>query len=120
MIQQISKWKSFGLLLTASASLTFACSPKVTETITIRETQTVHDTITLRDSIKLVNDRVQVEVYKLPGERIYVKGTCKGDTVKMHTNTIKEVAKRDTKTEKAAMFVIGVLGLALLAVILKK
>jgi hypothetical protein len=38
----------------------------------------------------------------------------------MYTKTIKEVAKRDRKTEKAAMWVIGILGLALLAVILKK
>ena len=120
MIQQISKWKSFGLSLTASAFLTFGCSPKITETITIRETQTVHDTITLRDSIKLVNDRVQVEVIRLPGDKIFVKGTCKGDTVRMYEKTIKEVAKRDTKMERAAMWVIGILGLALLAVILKK
>ena len=80
----------------------------------------MHDTITLRDSIKLVNDRVQVEVIRLPGDRIFVKGTCKGDTVRMYEKTIKEVAKPTTKTEKAAMYVIGILGLALLAVILKK
>jgi hypothetical protein len=104
----------------ASALLIAACSPKITETVTIRETQTVHDTITLRDSVTLINDRVQVEVHRLPGERIYVKGTCKGDTVRLYTNTIKEVAKPDKKMEKAAMYVIGVLGLALLAVILKK
>jgi hypothetical protein len=104
----------------ASALLIAACSPKVIETVTIRETQTVHDTITLRDSVKLVNNRVQVEVVRLPGDRIYVKGTCKGDTVRMYTKTIKEVAKPSTKTEKAAMWVIGILGLALLAVILKK
>jgi hypothetical protein len=104
----------------ASALLIAACSPKVIETVTIRETQTVHDTITLRDSVTLVNNRVQVEVVRLPGDRIYVKGTCKGDTVRMYTKTIKEVAKRDRKTEKAAMWVIGILGLALLAVILKK
>jgi hypothetical protein len=104
----------------ASALLIAACSPKITETITIRETQTVHDTITLRDSVTLINERVQVEVVRLPGDRIYVKGTCKGDTVRMYTKTIKEVAKRDRKTEKAAMCVIGILGLALLAVILKK
>ena len=104
----------------ASALLIAACSPKITETVTIRETQTVHDTITLRDSVKLVQDRVQVEIVRLPGDRIYVKGTCKGDTVKLYTNTIKEVAKRDRKTEKTAMYVIGILGLALLAVILKK
>lgn len=109
------------LSLTASALLTFGCSPKVTETITIRETQTVHDTITLRDSIKLVNDRVQVEVIKLPGDRIFVKGTCKGDTVHMYERTIKEVDKGvNKKTERAAMFIISILGLALLAVILKK
>jgi hypothetical protein len=104
----------------ASALLIAACSPKITETITIRETQTVHDTITLRDSVTLVNNRVQVEVVRLPGDRIYVKGTCKGDTIRMYEKTIKEVAKRDTKTERAAMWVIGILGLVLLAVILKK
>jgi hypothetical protein len=104
----------------ASALLIAACSPKITETVTIRETQTVHDTITLRDSVTLVNNRVQVEVVRLPGDRIYVKGTCKGDTVRMMTKTIKEVAKPNTKTERAAMWVIGILGLALLAVILKK
>jgi hypothetical protein len=104
----------------ASALLIAACSPKVIETVTIRETQTVHDTITLRDSVTLINDRVQVEVVRLPGDRIYVKGTCKGDTVRMMTETIKEVAKRDRKMEKTAMYVIGILGLALLAVILKK
>jgi hypothetical protein len=38
----------------------------------------------------------------------------------MYTKTIKEVAKPSTKTEKAAMLVISILGLALLAVILKK
>jgi zinc D-Ala-D-Ala carboxypeptidase len=37
----------------ASALLIAACSPKITETVTIRETQTVHDTITLRDSVTL-------------------------------------------------------------------
>jgi len=104
----------------ASALLIAACSPKITETVTIRETQTVHDTITLRDSVTLVNDRVQVEVVRLPGDRIYVKGTCKGDTVRMYEKTIKEVANPSTKTEKAAMLVISILGLALLAVILKK
>ena len=104
----------------ASALLIAACSPKITETVTIRETQTVHDTITLRDSVTLINDRVQVEVVRLPGDRIYVKGTCKGDTVRMYEKTIKEVEKRDRKTEKTAMYVIGILGLALLAVILKK
>ena len=104
----------------ASALLIAACSPKVIETVTIRETQTVHDTITLRDSVTLINDRVQVEVVRLPGDRIYVKGTCKCDTIRMYEKTIKEVAKRDGKTEKAAMWVIGILGLALLAVILKK
>jgi hypothetical protein len=88
----------------ASALLIAACSPKVIETVTIRETQTVHDTITLRDSVTLINNRVQVEVVRLPGDRIYVKGTCKGDTVRMMTEkTIKEVAKPSTKTEKAAM-----------------
>jgi hypothetical protein len=38
----------------------------------------------------------------------------------MMTETIKEVAKPNVKTEKAAMLVISILGLALLAVILKK
>jgi len=38
----------------------------------------------------------------------------------MYEKTIKEVAKPDRKTEKAAMLVISILGLALLAVILKK
>jgi hypothetical protein len=104
----------------ASALLIAACSPKVIETVTIRETQTVHDTITLRDSVTLVNNRVQVEVVRLPGDRIYVKGTCKGDTVRMYEKTIKEVAKPSKKTEKAAMLVISILGLALLAGILKK
>ena len=80
----------------------------------------MHDTITLRDSIKLVNDRVQVEVIRLPGDKIFVKGTCKGDTVRMMTETIKEVEKRDRRTENAAMYVIGILGVALLVVILKK
>lgn len=105
----------------ASALLIAACSPKITETVTIRETQTVHDTITLRDSVTLVNDRVQVEVVRLPGDRIFVKGTCKGDTVRMYEKTIKEVEKGAVKkTERAAMFIISILGLALLAVILKK
>ena len=104
----------------ASALLIAACSPKITETVTIRETQTVHDTITLRDSVTLINERVQVEVVRLPGDRIYVKGTCKGDTVRMYEKTIKEVAKPNTKMERAAMLVISILGLALLAVILKK
>lgn len=104
----------------ASALLIPACSPKVIETVTIRETQTVHDTITLRDSVTLINNRVQVELVRVPGERIYVKGTCKGDTVRTFTHTIKEVAKPDKKTERAAMLVISILGLALLAVILKK
>jgi hypothetical protein len=103
-----------------AAALLTACSPKVVETVTIRETQMVHDTITLRDSVTLVNDRVQVEVVRLPGERIYVKGTCKGDTVRTFTHTIKEVAKPDKKMERAAMLVISILGVALLAVILKK
>ena len=105
----------------ASALLIAACSPKVVETVTIRETQTVRDTVTLRDSVKLVQDRVQVEIVRLPGERIYVKGTCKGDTVRTFTHTIKEVDKgANKKTERAAMFIISILGLALLAVILKK
>jgi tetrahydrodipicolinate N-succinyltransferase len=114
--------KYYAPAMWASALLIAACSPKVVETVTIRETQTVHDTITLRDSVRLVNDRVQVEVIRLPGERFYVKGTCKGDTVKLYTErTIKKVdRKADEKTEKAAMVIISILGLALLAVILKK
>ena len=112
--------KYYAPAMWASALLIAACSPKVVETVTIRETQTVHDTITLRDSVTLVNDRVQVEVVRLPGERLYVKGTCKGDTIRVQTHTIKEVAKPDKKMERAAMLVISVLGLALLAVILKK
>jgi hypothetical protein len=106
----------------ASVLLIAACSPKIVETVTIRETQTVHDTITLRDSVTLVNDRVQVEIVRLPGERLYVKGTCKGDTVKVYTDKTVTKVKRETdkKTERAAMVVITILGLALLAVILKK
>jgi hypothetical protein len=65
---------------------------------------------------------VQVEVIRLPGERLYVKGTCKGDTVKVYTDktTTKVNRETDKKTERAAMVVITILGLALLAVILKK
>ena len=114
--------KYFAPVTLASALLIAACSPKVVETVTIRETQTVRDTITLRDSVRLVNDRVQVEIVRLPGDRLYVKGTCKGDTVKVYTDkTITKVNRQaDKKTEKAAMVVISILGLALLAVILKK
>jgi hypothetical protein len=88
----------------------------------IRETQTVHDTLKLRDTIRLENERVQVELIKLPGDKVFLKGTCKGDTVKVYTDkTITKVKREpDKKTERAAMVVIGILGLALLAVILKK
>jgi hypothetical protein len=106
----------------ASALLIAACSPKyvTTETVTIRETQTVRDTITLRDSVTLINDRVQVEIVRLPGDRIFVKGTCKGDTIRMQTHTIKEVEKGATKRqERAAMGVIAMLAITLLAVVLK-
>jgi hypothetical protein len=114
--------KYYAPAMWASVLLTAACSPKIVETVTIRETQTVHDTITLRDSVTLVNDRVQVEIVRLPGERFYVKGTCKGDTVKVYTDKTITKVKRETdkKTERAAMVVITILGLALLAVILKK
>jgi len=106
----------------ASALLIAACSPKYItgETVTIRETQTVYDTVTLRDSVTLINNRVQVEVVRLPGDRIYVKGTCKGDTVRVQTHTIREVEKGATKRqERAVMAIIGVLGLVILALVLK-
>jgi hypothetical protein len=88
----------------------------------IRETQTVHDTLKLRDTIRLENERVQVELIRMPGDKVFLKGTCKGDTVKVYTDkTITKVKREpDKKTERAAMVVIGILGLALLAVILKK
>jgi hypothetical protein len=88
----------------------------------IRETTTVHDTLKLRDTLRLENERVQVELIRLPGEKVFLKGTCKGDTVKVYTDkTITKVKREpDKKTERAAMVVIGILGLALLAVILKK
>jgi hypothetical protein len=88
----------------------------------IRETQTVHDTLELRDTIRLENERVQVELIRMPGDKVFLKGTCKGDTVKVYTDkTITKVKREpDKKTERAAMVVIGILGLALLAVILKK
>jgi len=105
----------------ASALLIAACSPKVVETVTIRETQTVHDTITLRDSVTLVNDRVQVEVVRMPGDKVFIKGTCKGDTVRFNTQTIREVApKVDKRGERVLMYVVGVLGVALLLTIVKK
>jgi hypothetical protein len=88
----------------------------------IRETTTVHDTLKLRDTIRLENERVQVELIRMPGDKVFLKGTCKGDTVKVYTDkTITKVKREpDKKTERAAMVVIGILGLALLAVILKK
>lgn len=86
----------------------------------IRETQTVHDTLKLRDTIRLENERVQVELIKLPGEKVFLKGTCKGDTVKFFNERIIEKAKADKKQEYAVMAVIGVLGLALLGVIWRK
>ena len=106
----------------ASALLIAACSPKYItgETVTIRETQTVYDTITLRDSVRLVNDRVQVEVVRLPGDKVYIKGTCKGDTVRVQTHTIREVEKGpDKRQERTVMAVIIVLALAILALVLK-
>jgi hypothetical protein len=116
--------KPYALATWAVVLLTVACSgPKVitTETITIRETQTVRDTVTLRDSITLVQDRVQVEIVRLPGDRIYVKGTCKGDTVFSNTQTIREVNKKPTRRQELfTMLPIIVLGITLLVVILKK
>lgn len=116
--------KLYAPAMLAAVLLTVACSPKIitTETITIRETQTLRDTVTLRDSITLIQDRVQVEIVRLPGDRIYVKGTCKGDTVHVKTDRIiREVSpKADKRIERAAMLVITILGIALLAVIFKK
>jgi hypothetical protein len=89
----------------ASALLIAACSPKITETITIRETQTVHDTITLRDSVTLINERVQVEVVRLPGN-VYTFAERAKEIRSACTKTIKEVAKPSTKTEKAAMWLL--------------
>ena len=115
--------KPYALATWAAVLLTLACSPKIitTETITIRETQTVRDTVTLRDSITLVQDIVQVEILRLPGDRIYVKGTCKGDTVFTSTQTIREVNKKPTRRQEMfTMLPILVLGITLLVVILKK
>ena len=106
-----------------SASSTWSCKTvQPTVHTVIRETTTVHDTLKLRDTLRLENERVQVELIRLPGEKVFLKGTCKGDTVKVYTDkTITKVKREpDKKTERAAMVVIGILGLALLAVILKK
>lgn len=115
--------KPYALATWAVVLLTVACKPQIitTETITIRETQTLRDTVTLRDSVTLVQDRVQVEIVRLPGDRIYVKGTCKGDTVFSRTQTIREVNKKPTRRQEMfTMLPILVLGVTLLVVILKK
>ena len=115
--------KPYALVTWVVVLLTVACKPQIitTETITIRETQTLRDTVTLRDSITLVQDRVQVEIVRLPGDRIYVKGTCKGDTVFSNTQTIREVNKKPSRREEFfTMLPIIVLGITLLLVILKK
>lgn len=104
-----------------SASSTWSCKTvQPTVHTVIRETQTVHDTLKLRDTLRLENERVQVELIKLPGEKVYLKGTCKGDTVNVYTDRIIEKVKADKKQEFAVMAVIGVLGLALLGVIWRK
>jgi hypothetical protein len=115
--------KPYALVTWAVVLLTVACKPQIitTETITIRDTQTLRDTVTLRDSITLVQDRVQVEIVRLPGDRIYVKGTCKGDTVFSNTQTIREVNKKPSRRQEMfTMLPIIVLGITLLVVILKK
>ncbi len=115
--------KPYALATWAAVLLIVACSPKIitTETITIRETQTLRDTVTLRDSITLVQDRVQVEIVRLPGDRIYVKGTCKGDTVFSNTQIIREVNKKPSRRQELfTMLPIIVLGITLLVVILRK
>ena len=88
----------------------------------IRETTTVHDTLKLRDTIRLENERVQVELIKLPGEKVYLKGTCKGDTVHVYNEKIVEkiTKKADKRQEWAVMGVIAVLALALLGVIWRR
>lgn len=88
----------------------------------IRETTTVHDTLKLRDTLRLENERVQVELIKLPGEKVYLKGTCKGDTVNIYTDRIVEkvTQKVDKRQEWAVMGVIAVLALALLGVIWRR
>ena len=88
----------------------------------IRETTTVHDTLKLRDTIRLENERVQVEFIKLPGEKVFLKGTCKGDTVHIYTDRIVEkvTQKVDKRQEWAVMGVIAVLALALLGVIWRR
>ena len=106
-----------------SASSTWSCKTVQPAVHTvIRETTTVHDTLKFRDTLRLENERVQVELIRMPGDKVFLKGTCKGDTVKVYTDkTITKVKREpDKKTERAAMVVIGILGLALLAVILKK
>jgi hypothetical protein len=88
----------------------------------IRETTTVHDTLKLRDTLRLENERVQVELIKLPGEKVYLKGTCKGDTVHVYNEKIVEkiTQKADKRQEWAVMGVIAVLALALLGVIWRR
>lgn len=124
MIQPTSKCKCFALLLTVSALSTWSCKPQeiLTEKVIIRETQTVHDTLKLRDTLRLENERVQVELIKLPGEKVFLKGTCKGDTVQVVTNNvIKEVTpKQKRKEEWVIMSVIAFLALALLGVIWRR
>lgn len=88
----------------------------------IRETATIYDTLKVRDTLRLENERVQVELIKMPGEKVFLKGTCKGDTVHVYNDRIVEkvTQKADKKQEYAVMAVIGVLGLALLGVIWRK
>jgi hypothetical protein len=115
--------KYYALGILAAGLLIPACSPKYVqgEIITVRETQTVYDTLVMRDTMRLVNDRVQVEVVRMPGDKVFIKGTCKGDTVRFNTQTIREVApKVDKRGERVLMYVVGVLGVALLLTIVKK
>lgn len=88
----------------------------------IRETATIYDTLKVRDTLRLENERVQVELIKMPGEKVFLKGTCKGDTVHVYNDKIVEkiTQKADKKQEFAVMAVIGVLGMALLGVIWRK
>ena len=77
-----------------------ACKPK---TEYIRETHTiVRDTTVIvpsvvrdtllqfnelhhHDTVRMVQDRVHVEMVRLPGEKMYIRTKCKGDSIKVRT-----------------------------------
>lgn len=52
--------------------------------------ETVYNTRTATDTVTLERERLKIQLIKLPGQKIFVKGECKPDTVRIQVPVIRK------------------------------